>query len=519
MSILHRSFALGLLFASLPATAATYLVTRGDDPAPDGCLAGDCSLREALDAAVSTPGGDTVVLAAGQYTVTRGTLDAIGDVAVTGAGVDATRIVGNGAFDLVHVTPLAALVLDGVTLASQDAAIEIDSGGATLRRVRIAAGGGVVSATSANGAAQLRIEHSELGDAIGCLCGAGSLHASDSTLAGVAMFDGSGDLHLERVEVVGPDAHYGVAFTSSGAATIRDSTIRNQAIPLALDGVGDVRVYRTRFLGNTGPMYSYRDGTVWMDEVEFSGNVVDDAHADHPAVLLATDDGAWRISRALFSGNRGGGGSGPGLIGSTVRVLAGANVVMGDVTFHDNTFRAGVANGVGHAIGIDVADASATIFWMFHATLRTGPSVPADAVASLIAVRGAAANVRIYDSLLAGNCAFANGAGVFQAVGNVESPAHTCQLPSADNDVDVPALQLLLGPLADHGGFTRTFLPSRASPLVDRADPTWCGVANAVFGATDQRRYLRPADGIDCDIGAAEADASPDTIFADGVDG
>lgn len=520
MSILRRSLALGLLSASLPASAATYLVTRGDDPAPDGCLAGDCSLREALDAAVATPGGDTVVLGAGQYTVTRGPLDAVGDVVIDGAGADATRIVGNGAFDLVHVTPLAALVLDDVALASQDAALEIDSGAATLRHVRIAAGGGVVSASSANGAAQLRIEHSELGDAIGCLCGAGSLRVTDSTLAGVAMFDGSGDLDLERVEVAGPDAHYGIAFTASGTATIRDSTIRNQAIPLALGGAGgDVRVSRTRFLANTGPMYSGRDATVWMDEVEFSGNAVDDAHADHPAVLLATDDGAWRITRALFSGNRGGGGSGAGLIGSTVRVLAGANVVMGNVTFHDNTFRAGVANGIGHAIGVDVADASATIFWLFHATLRTGPSVPDDAVASLLAVRGAAANVRIHDSLLAGTCAFANGATVLQAVGNIESPGHTCQLPLADNDADVSALQLLLGPLADNGGFTRTFLPSRASPLVDRADPTWCGVANATFGATDQRRYLRPADGIDCDIGAVETLASPDTIFVDGLDG
>lgn len=517
---LHRCLLLAsLLPAALPAVAATYTVTRGDDPVPDGCIAGDCSLREALDAAVATPAGDTVVLAAGQYTVTRGALDIVGDVLIAGAGIDATRIVGNGDFELVHVTPLAALVLDGATLSSQQAAVEVDSGSATLRQVRIPAGGGEVSAASATGAAQLRIEHSELGDAAGCDCGAGSLRASDSTLAAALMFDGSGDLALDRVDIVGPGVPYGVAFTSSGSAMIRDSTIRGQAAPLALDGSGgDVRVFRTRFVDNTGPMFSYRDGMVWMDEVEFADNAVDDAHAELPAVLLATDAGAWRISRALFSGNRGGGGSAPNLIGSTVRVLAGANVVMGDVTFHDNTFRAGVVDGVGDAVGVDVADASATIFWLFHATMRTGPSVPGGAIASLLAVRGAAANVRVYDSLLQGTCAFANGGAMFQAVGNVESPGHTCELPAGGNDDDVPAIQLLLGPLADNGGFTRTFLPSRVSPLVDRADPTWCGVANAIFGAADQRRYLRPANGVDCDTGAVEADASPDGIFADGVD-
>lgn len=519
MSTLHRLFAASLLVAALPASAATYTVTRGDDPAPNGCTAGDCSLREALAAAVATPAADTIVLGAGQYTITRGALSVVGEVSIEGVGADATRIVGSGNFDLLQVTPLGVLVLDGVMLSSQGVAVEVDSATATLRGVRVAVGGGLVSAGSDHGPANLRIEHSELGDATGCSCGMGSFRAFDSTLNAVLMFDGTGDLELDHVDVVGPSQLYGVAFSSAGSATIRDSTISHHAAPLVLDGDGgDVHVVRTRFADNVGPMFSYRDGMVWMDEVEFRDNVVDDDHLDNPAVLVAQDMTAWRISRALFTGNRGGGGSGANLIGSTVRVLAGGNVVMANVTFVDNTFRAGIVNGVGDAIGVDVADARATLFWLFHATMRTGPSVPAGAIASLLAVRGSAANVRIYNSLMQGTCAFASGATMFQAVGNVESPGHTCQFAAAGNDVDVPAIQLLMTPLADNGGFTQTFMPSRSSPLVDAGATTWCGVANGIFGATDQRRYVRRADGVDCDVGAVETDALADTIFTDGFE-
>jgi site-specific DNA-adenine methylase len=40
------------------ALAADWIVTRYDDPAPDGCLPLDCSLREAIGAAAS---GDSIV--------------------------------------------------------------------------------------------------------------------------------------------------------------------------------------------------------------------------------------------------------------------------------------------------------------------------------------------------------------------------------------------------------------------------------------------------------------------------
>lgn len=510
-----------LLVAASAAQASTFTVTRGDDPAPDGCLVADCSLREALDAAVATPEGDTISLAAGQYTVTRGTLLAVGAVHIEGAGAAATRIVGNGAFDLFRVSPLAELTLQGVEMSSQDQALGVDSATVTLRDARIATGGGVVSGASDSGPTQLRIENSTLGDAVGCFCGSGSINVIDSTVNAVVMYDGSGDATLDRVQVLGPSATYGVAFSSSGELTIRDSSISGHAAPLVLSGVGaDVHVTRTRFNANSGPMTSLRDSMVWMDEVEFRDNVVDATHLTAPAVLLAQDTGAWRISRALFIDNLGGGGgSGPNRIGATVRVLAGANVVIDNATFSGNTFHTDVVGGVGHTLGVDTDASASTILWLFHTTLRSASSIPSGTLGSLLAVRGAAANVRIYNSVLQGTCAFSS-ASIFQAVGNFESPGHTCAFNVADNSYDVPVSNLFLGALADHGGFTQTYSPSaRYSPLVDAADATWCNVANGIFGATDQRRYLRPFDGMACDVGAVEAGALSDTIFSDDFDG
>ena len=61
----------------LSANAETFVVTRFDDPLPDGCLPSDCSLREAAEAAAQNDafaGDDRVQLAAGTYTLIRGEL-------------------------------------------------------------------------------------------------------------------------------------------------------------------------------------------------------------------------------------------------------------------------------------------------------------------------------------------------------------------------------------------------------------------------------------------------------------
>ena len=82
----------------LGAHAETFVVTRFDDPLPDGCVPADCSVREAADAAATNDpfgGDDTIQLAAGTYTLIRGELSQGGSdqkLEIAGAGSGATRL-------------------------------------------------------------------------------------------------------------------------------------------------------------------------------------------------------------------------------------------------------------------------------------------------------------------------------------------------------------------------------------------------------------------------------------------
>ena len=85
---LWRQIAVGLMALALAfgpaqsqAEAAVLLVTRFDDPAPNGCASGsDCSLREAVLQANATGGLDVIQLPAGVYTLTVAGVDDTGNL-------------------------------------------------------------------------------------------------------------------------------------------------------------------------------------------------------------------------------------------------------------------------------------------------------------------------------------------------------------------------------------------------------------------------------------------------------
>lgn len=57
------------LAAAANVHAATFTVTRLDDPAPGACDS-DCSLREAVRAVDAGSGGDTIAVPAGRFRLT-----------------------------------------------------------------------------------------------------------------------------------------------------------------------------------------------------------------------------------------------------------------------------------------------------------------------------------------------------------------------------------------------------------------------------------------------------------------
>ncbi|MDM8529407.1 choice-of-anchor Q domain-containing protein [Anaerolineales bacterium HSG24] len=81
-------------------------MTRTDDPSPDSCQANDCSLREAVIAANTNPGADSITFAASASNIQlqrqglneeesdTGDLDIKGDLTITGNGINQTIING-----------------------------------------------------------------------------------------------------------------------------------------------------------------------------------------------------------------------------------------------------------------------------------------------------------------------------------------------------------------------------------------------------------------------------------------
>ena len=99
----------GLALGAPGVRAASFTVTRTDDTERGVCAPGDCSLREAIEAANAlAPETSTITLPAGTYGLTIAQrLSMSADITITGAGSAATIVDGNqlvGVFDIIVTT-------------------------------------------------------------------------------------------------------------------------------------------------------------------------------------------------------------------------------------------------------------------------------------------------------------------------------------------------------------------------------------------------------------------------------
>jgi CSLREA domain-containing protein len=155
--LLTACIAAALLVPSAPAEGATLLVTRTDDPAPNGCQPNNCSLREAIIAANNRPGPDVIQLKGRTYDLTRvganennadrGDLDIKRDTTINGKGKNDTTIHAHTIDRAFHVvSPGAEVVLRDLEIKrGEDDAASLEGGGGiatvgqlTLQRVRLA---------------------------------------------------------------------------------------------------------------------------------------------------------------------------------------------------------------------------------------------------------------------------------------------------------------------------------------------------------------------------------------------
>lgn len=272
------------LALAAPASAATYTVTRTDDPPARGCTPGDCSLRAAVGAAGN---GDVIAFAPSTngtpITLTQtGGLAVANGVTIAGNGRAATVIDGGGAAAGARAITVgdgisSALVttLRGLTItngldpccsvgAVGGGAILVDHGSLTLQDVRLTAN---ASDNGAGGAlraydSDLRILDSTIDDNVTGLTGGG----------GVALyaFDESHDVLVRNTTFSGNRA---VSFTPGGALYLQGSntlprrtvrvTLQNNAFvansasqpagAIYAVGVQTITVAGNAFSANTSP--------------------------------------------------------------------------------------------------------------------------------------------------------------------------------------------------------------------------------------------------------------------------
>lgn len=427
------------------ASAATFTVTKTADT-NDGVCNADCSLREAIIAANSAGGTNTIVLPAGTYTLTipgtgenaaaTGDLDiTTGNLTINGAGMANTIIQAcsgascTGIDRVFHILNNAVVSISGVTIRN----------GYTLN-----AGGGIYNVGTAN-----------------------------LTLTNVTLDNNFADNQGGGMENDG-----------TATATLTNVIITNNDANCS-DGGGGVYNYGTMSMtnvtvsGNTccyGAGVTINGGTITITDSTISNNI-----ADYEAGGLYVDDGTATLTNVTINGNKAG-TEGGGIYNDT-------SLTMTNVTISGNESDLTVGNdsggGIYNRFGATVNMTNCTIaFNIAHGS--NGSGIYNSGTANLL------------NTLLANNdnenCA---GTGTLNAQYSLSSDS-TCSFVGSNNITNTGNPNI--GPLANNGGTTQTHALLAGSPAIDTADP-------GSFPSTDQRGVTRP-QGAGPDIGAYEFTAA-----------
>jgi CSLREA domain-containing protein len=455
-----------------PVHAGVFIVTTTADNI-DGTCDSDCSLREAVIAANTAPGLDSVSVPAGTYSLAiTGTDDtaASGDLDVT----DAVTINGGGS---------GLTILDGSSLDRVlDAFDDLTLTGVTVRGGSATGGGGGIRASGP----VLTINDSRVVD-------------NSSSLGGGVLFSGA-SLAVARSELsgnVGGDYGGGLAYTgNSASATISDSAISDNRTVTGGAGIyaadSTLTIVRSRIRNNAAP---------------------------HTGAGIQIGGGRLVVADSEVSGNRATGLTFDGLGGGIYYCCRDVGLSITGSTLSGNA--AYIAGG---ALYLCCTDSTALTREITNSTV-TGNSAALHGGAIESGMRLSLANVTLAgNSSPAGggllvtqpmslrNTVVANNDGG-DCVGSIVSFGHNLSVDGScglGGPGDILGAAPLLGELADNGGGTPTLALLDESPAIDAGDPSGCRDFADITLFSDQRGFVRPVDGdgdgqARCDIGAYEA--------------
>jgi CSLREA domain-containing protein len=533
-----RYLVLGLLViccSAAPASAANFTVTKTADVNDGACAPGNCSLRDAVNAANVDATADVINLPAGHYTLSgaagddgnvSGDLDVTHDVTVAGAGAGSTVIDGNLGDRVFQVFgSTTKLALSGLTVTRgsqlQGAVVYTVGAGLTLEGVAIADNVGTSTTPGTNG----------FGAIFAITPGSFSLTISDSTVIGnVSGGNGGGGYGTVLADATGDLT---VNVTNSRFASNRmggDGTtgaFGEGLFRLGSGANGVVNVTNSAFTGNkaggSGPsssgygvleFFATTSAAMTVTNSTFNGNSSggEGNGLNGPIYFTPGSPGTLTVTGSTFMNNTTGGGGGPGRGGGVYFTPnSGASTVnIINSTFSGNSVGGGGAGGTGSGGAIYLNPAGgATIAANIDNVTVDGNSAGGAGGAGLGGglFRNSAVTAHITNSILAGNLASGapnNCSAPLTSDGHNLENGTTCGFATPTDQNTDP----LLAPLGDFGGPTPTRPLLPGSPAIDRG---------AGCAATDQRGLPRPF-GPACDIGAYEyAPPVPTTGAASGL--
>lgn len=435
---------------TIDAAGSCAAVSLASLPGPDGQI----SLREAVCAANSNPGADTITFsvngtfaltgAANEESGNSGDLDVKDSLAIQGNGASNTVIDGGGIERIFDVFPGAAITFDLFSLTVQNGdtrATAFKEGGAMYLHNNVTTT--ITSCTITN----------NFSGANGAIENRGTLTINDSIISSNQTIPASGS-------VVGGGIH------NSGTLSVNNTTISNNSV-----------------YGEGGGIATTTGSAVVVNIIAstISGNsatVTGGGLGNGGGISTTGNQGTINITNSTISGNRadndGGGAYFVTPSGGT------GNVVANNVTIANNTADYD-DNGAGAGGGVAQNTAAVTL----RNTIVAGNFNSTAAVRDDIS--GAVVASSSYNLVGDGT----GSSGITNGVNN--------------NQVGSGATPInpLLGALANNGGATQTHALQSGSPAINAAD-------NATCAASDQRGVARPIGGV-CDIGAYEFDSTTPT--------
>lgn len=534
-----------IILASLgltsPVLANTITVSTVDDELNAD---GDCSLREAIqaantnaavDACAAGSGADTISIPDGEFHLTLGPAgedaNAGGDLDITesltlaGTSLEGTIVDGQNADTILHMVAPGNLSLSNLSLIHGQSPIagalfmNVD-GDVAFDGVRIdsnlsgAAPAVLLSANNMN----LTVTRSQFtgnstilpsqGLALGySSLVSGNLSLSDSFFSGNTSSTGAagalfvqvaGNATLERVALtdnkvsfpasIGGGAYLSVAGNLSVTESeITGNTAGSGAAGLFISCGGNVDISKTLFENNqtTPAMFSQGGGLLLAaPTANLTETTIDGNRASLGAGMMFSGTTLTidesTISRNITSGPLLSSGQGAGL-------NANGDVILRNATFSGNSTHGSL--GQGGAILLNGVGASTA----------TNVTMADNAASMGEAILATAGTITFTNTIIDDSC-FGAAPGILLSGGNNIDHRNTCEFSTATNDlIDTDPL---LGPLTNNGGSVETHALLEGSPAIDAGTETGAPAADA-------RGFARPADGNNdgtakTDIGALE---------------